>query len=260
MESNLLNHKVAIVTGGAGGIGRAISLRFAREGFRVAIIGRDEKKGREAVEAIAANKGDAEFFRSDLGCLRETETAVDRILQRFGKVDVLVNNAAVSGYMGAVVETPIQELKDTLEVNLVSIFFLSQLVLPHMMENKFGRIINISSVAYRKTPPNSATYNISKSGLNTLTKTLSKEVASHGVTVNAVAPGLVLTERILNKRVPGIARKTGTTPRQVLDKFEADTDTRRLTGEGEVAELVRFLASDAAANITGVIMDVDGGY
>ncbi len=253
------NSRVAIVTGGAGGIGKAISLKLVEAGLRIAIIGRNERKGKETVKSIIEHGGEADFFQADLGLDIDIKQAVDNILEKFNRVDVLVNNAAISGYMGAVTDTPLKELETTLKVNLVSIFYLSQLVLPKMIENKYGRIINISSVAYRKAPPNSATYNISKAGLNTLTKTLSKEVASYGITVNAVAPGLVLTDRIIQSRLPGLAQKSGITPEEMLLRLAGDTDTGRLTKAEDVAELVMFLASNASQNITGEIINVAGG-
>lgn len=129
-----------------------------------------------------------------------------------------------------------------------------------MIEKGYGRIINFSSVAPRVTPPNSATYNMSKAAVNALTKTLSREVASYGITVNAVSPGMVMTERILKSRIPGMAKESGISPEEYLLKLTEDTDTRRLTKEEDVAELVMFLASKAFQNITGEIVNIAGGY
>jgi len=198
MENKPMQDKLAIVTGGVGGIGRAISTRLSR--------------------------------------------------------------AAVSGFMGPVVDTPMQEVEDVLKVNLTSIFHLSKLVLLKMIENGYGRIINISSVAPRVTPRNSATYNMSKAAVNALTKTLSREVASYGITVNAIAPGLVMTERILKSRIPGMADKSGISPEEYLQRSTEGTDTHRLTRDEDVAELVTFLASKASQNITGEIVNVAGGF
>ncbi len=254
-----LNGRVALVTGGAGGIGKAISKKLAESGLKVAIIGRNEEKGLACIHEILSSGGESIFFRADLENDDEIIMSLENIFDTYGHIDVLVNNAGISGFMGPVIETPIQQVEKVLKVNLTSIFLLSKLVLPKMITNKFGRIINISSVAYRKNTPNSASYNISKAGLNTLTKTLSKEVASHGITVNAIAPGLVLTERILNSRLPGMAKESGISPEEMLARLTIDTDTGRLTREEDVAELVLFLSSNASQNITGEIINVAGG-
>ncbi len=259
MANKPMQGEIAIVTGGAGGIGKAISIKLANAGVNVIIFARNEEKGKNTVDFITNKGGKAEFYQTDLSKDEEIEQSVKQVMDKYGRVDILVNNAAVSGYMGPVIETPIEEVENVLKVNLIGIFHLSKLVLPKMVENGFGRIINISSVAYRKSPPNSATYNMSKAGLNILTRTLSKEVAVKGITVNAVAPGLVLTERILKDRLPGMAEKRGITPEEMKEELTADTDTGKLTKEEDVAELVMFLASNVSGNITGEIINVSGG-
>lgn len=260
MDSKPMEDKVAIVTGGASGIGRAISTRLSRAAAAVIIFGRNEERGNKAVDEIIADGGGAEFFRTDLISGEEIEKSMSMVLSKYGRVDILVNNAGISGFMGPVVDTPMQEVEDVLKVNLTSMFHLSKLALPKMIENKYGRIINISSVAPRVTPPNSATYNMSKAAVNALTKTLSREVASYGITVNAIAPGMVMTERILKSRIPGMAEKSGISPEEYLQKLTEGTDTHRLTREEDVAELVMFLASKASQNITGEIVNVAGGF
>lgn len=259
MAHKPMQGKIAIVTGGAGGIGKAISIKLADAGVKVIIFARDEERGKNSVDYISDRGGDAEFYRADLAKDKEIEQSVEQVMAKYGRVDILVNNAAASGYMGPVIETPIDEVEKVLKVNLISVFHLSKLVLPKMIENGFGRIINISSVAYRKSPPYSATYNMSKAGLNILTRTLSREVAVKGITVNAVAPGLVLTERILKSRLPGLAEERGITAEEMEKELTAGTDTGRLTEEKDVAELVMFLAADVSGNITGEIVNVSGG-
>lgn len=260
MKIKPMEGKVAIVTGGAGGIGRAISFRLADAGAVAVIFGRNEERGRETVETITGDGDKAIFLRTDLNSAENIEDSFNKVMDIYGKVDILVNNAAISGFMGPVMDTPIKVVEEVLQVNLTSIFHLSSLVLPRMLENGFGRIINISSVAPRVTPANSATYNMSKAGVNALTRTLSREVASGGVTVNAIAPGLVLTERIIKSRLPGMAKKSGVTPEQMLEKLTENTDTRQLTKEEDIAELVMFLASKASGNITGEIVNIAGGF
>lgn len=260
MGNKPMQSKTAVITGGASGIGKAISFRLANEGATIIIFGRNEERGGRAVEAIVNNGGKAAFYRTDLISDKNIEQSVQTVLDEYGHVDILVNNAAISGFMGGVVDTPMEEVEDVLKINLTSTFHLSKLFLPKMIENGFGRIINISSVAPRVTPANSATYNMSKAGMNALTRTLSREVAAYGITVNAIAPGLVLTDRIKQSRLPGMAARIGTTPEAVLEKLTAESDTKRLTKEEDVAELVMFLASKASQNITGEIVNIAGGF
>jgi NAD(P)-dependent dehydrogenase (short-subunit alcohol dehydrogenase family) len=260
MENKPMLGKVALVTGGAGGIGKAISLHLAGAGVTVIIFARNRERGEQTVEEIAKKDGEAEFYRTDLISREQIEQSFKPVMDKYGHVDILVNNAAVSGFMGGVKDTPMQDVEDVLKVNLISVFHLSKLVLPKMIENHFGRIINISSVATRVTPANSATYNMSKAGVNVLTQTLSREVAAHGITVNAIAPGLVLTERIISSRLPGMAEKSGITPEEMLQRLTESADTRQLTREEDIAELVMFLASRASQNITGEVVNIAGGF
>lgn len=260
MGNKTMQNRIAIVTGGAGGIGRAISVKLANAGTRIIIFGRNEERGKRTVESIVSEGGDAYFFRTDLISGKNIEQSVQHVLEEYGRIDILINNAAISGFMGPVIDTPMEDVEDVLKINLISTFHLSKLLIPKMIENGFGRIINISSVAPRVTPAHSATYNMSKAGLNALTRTLSREVASFGITVNAIAPGLVLTDRIKQSRLPGMAKQIGTTPEEVLEKLAADTDTKKLTKEEDVAELVMFLASKASGNITGEIVNIAGGF
>jgi len=260
MSDQTLGNKVSVVTGGAGGIGRAISYKLAAAGSTVLIFGRDQDKGSRVVHEIERQGGLAMFVPTDLARENEIEASANYVIKEHGGADILVNNAALSGFMGPVVDTPIEDAVKTVNVNLISAFHLSQLFLPLMIDKAYGRIINISSVAYRHNTRNSATYNMSKAGLNSFTKTLSNEVASHGVTVNAIAPGLVMTDRIRNSRIPGIAAKQGISQEDVLNKLASDTPTGRFTQPEEVAGLVMFLASEAADNITGEIVNIAGGY
>ncbi len=260
MSKNLLNNKVSVVTGGAGGIGKAISQQLALSGSTVVILGRDADKGAQTVRGIEQQGAQAVFLPTDLAEAGNIEVSANYVIKELGGADILVNNAALSGYMGPVIDTPREDVVRIINVNLVSAFQLSQLFLPHMIHQSYGRIINISSVAYRHNPRNSATYNMSKAGLNSLTKTLSNEVACHGITVNSIAPGLVMTDRIRNSRIPGIAANQGVSEEEVLKKLVADTPSRRFTTPDEIAGLVMFLISSAADNITGEIVNISGGF
>lgn len=257
--TGILQGKTALVTGGAGGIGRAISLNLSKAGARLIILGRDRTKGDEVVAEIESAGGRARFLPTDLSDMDMMESAVSELAEE-EPIEILVNNAGISGYTGPVLETPISELNSVLQVNAVAPFLLSRLLLPGMMKLGSGRIINISSVASRVNPPNSTGYNMSKAALNSFTSSLSREVAAGGITVNAIAPGLVLTDRIRNSRIPQLAEASGRSPDEVLAGMTSGTDTGRLTTKEELAEAVRFLCSEGARNITGEIIEMSGGY
>lgn len=255
-----LTGKTALITGGAGGIGRAISLTLAEAGAHIIMVCRDEIKAGETKKAIENLKGSAAFRVINLSNADEREKGMDMILNEQGSIDILVNNAGISGPMGPVAGTPLSELHSVLEVNLTAPFHMAQKVIPGMVNKGFGRIINISSVAPRVNPAYSVTYNMSKAGLNSFTASLSREVASQGITVNALAPGLVMTERIKSKRLPGLAAESGKTEDEILNGMKSKSDTRNLTTEQELADTVLFLCSESARNISGEIIEVSGGY
>jgi len=255
-----LKDKRALVTGGAGGIGRAISMTLAGAGAEVIILCRDGIKAEETLDLIRKQGGQAAYRIVDLADAADREKGLKEILKEIGRIDILVNNAGISGFMGPVTATPLEELESVINVNLTAPFHLAQLVLPGMQEKGWGRIINLSSVAPRVNPPFSVTYNISKAALNSFTSSLSRETASQGVTVNAVAPGLVLTDRIKNKRIPGLAAEKGMKEEELLAGMKSKSDTRELTTESELAETVLFLCSPAARNISGEVIEVSGGY
>ncbi len=259
MKKLELKNRVSLITGASGGIGKAIALKFASEGSKIIVADLKEKEGKETVLAIKENGGDAIFIKVDLSDYNSIEKLIEKSLQNYLTIDILVNNAGISGYIGPVTETPPEEVEKILKVNLISLFLLVKLVANGMKKKSFGRIINISSVAAKLNTPNSVSYNVSKAGVNTFTKSLSKEIASSGITVNAIAPGLVLTERIINSRLPGMAEKQGVSIDEMMKILTEDTHTGNLSTENDIAETALFLASDRAKNITGEIISVAGG-
>jgi len=256
----IFKNRNVLVTGGSGGIGREICRTMAHAGANILIFSRNEEKGKRVVDELRNDGRKAEFFQTDIGDSESINFSVSRVREQIGSIDVLINNAAISGFMGPVTTTPVEELQSVLNVNLVGAFQLARDFLPGMINNKFGRIINISSVASRVNPVNSATYNISKAGLDALTKSLSREAASYGITVNSIAPGLILTDRIVNSRLPGLAEKSGNSEEDILRAITCQSDTQKLTTETEIAELVLFLCSNGAGNITGEVINLSGGY
>ncbi len=258
-SQNLMNNRVAIVTGSTKGIGRAIAYKLAQNGNTVIVTGRDTLLGEEVVSEIRNKGGKAHFFRVDLSILTEVESFCHAILNQFDRLDILVNNAGISGHMGPIISTPLSQLSSVFRVNVESIFLMCQKLIPLMEKGNHGRIINISSIAYRLNPANSGTYNMSKAALNALTQTLAKEIGPLGITVNAIAPGLILTERIQNERLPGLAQKAGISIQDMQLELTKGTSTRQLTTPEDIASMVTFLSSLEAGSITGEIINISAG-
>ena len=245
-----LKGQVAIVTGSSRGIGRAIAQAFAQERVRVVVTSRSEKECQAVAAEIGAKVGEAAVIPADLTQAEDRERLVRQTLEIFGRVDILVNNA------GRNVVTPSEKLSEAdwrgvLELALNACFFLSQLVAPSMLARKQGIIINISSIAGSVGLPHRAAYSAAKAGLNMLSKVLAIEWADRGVRVNALAPGYVETDLILDLIARGAVDRV---------RLEGRIPVHRLATPEEVAEAAVFLASDAARYITGTVLTVDGGW
>src|SRR3984885_10375574 len=184
-----LNGRCAVVTGGAQGFGRAITERFVASGARVAIWDHDlpfaEKTAKEIVKEIGAG---VTAFKVDVSDLAAVEKATDATLGAFGKIDILVNNAGIAGINKTVWETDLDEWRKVLRINLDGPFICCKAIVPSMLKQKYGRIVNIASIAGKEGNPNAAHYSASKAGLIALTKSLGKELAAHDIAVNAVTP------------------------------------------------------------------------
>jgi 3-oxoacyl-[acyl-carrier protein] reductase len=242
-----LTGKTAIVTGGSRGIGRAVSLMLARQGANVAFI------DRAACLIDDHTKGDVEAMGRRSVCVGGDVTdpascaaTVEETLKEFGRIDILVNNAGITRDDLAMRMSD-EAWADVLNVNLTGAFYMARAVLRPMLKQRSGRIVNMSSVSGQMGNAGQANYSASKAGLIGLTKALAREVASRGITVNAVAPGFVLTEL------------TEGLPDNVKDAIKAATPLGRFATVDEIANAVTFLASDEAAYITGQVLGVDGG-
>jgi NAD(P)-dependent dehydrogenase (short-subunit alcohol dehydrogenase family) len=240
-----LTGRVALVTGAARGLGLATAERLAARGAAVAVNVRDS----ERAEAAARSLGERGFAVSgDLGNPADLQSIVDRTLDRFGRLDILVNNAAValSTRFEQITE---EEWRRTFEINVTAVFLLTRAVLPAMKRQGHGRIINLSSTAGKTVSTlGGAHYTASKAALQGLTRASAKELGPFGITVNAVCPGLFDTE----------LTREHATPEQ-LEAAAKSFPIRRLGEAVEVADLICFLASDAAGYITGASLDINGG-
>ena len=242
-----LQGKAAIVTGATAGIGKAIALGLGREGVDVVAVGRDQGRGR-AVEKMLS--GTRSFFAScDVGRPEEVEVTCALAVDRLGKVDILVNCAGGFPRPLMVTQYSVADWDEMLNVNLRSAFLFTRLVLPGMVEKRWGRIVNIAStaalgVAYLS----SALYSAAKAGMLGFTRHVAAEVASHGVTVNATAPGLNRSERIIRIY----------TPEMTAERVK-HIPLGRMSEPEEQAGIVLFLCSDLGAYITGATISVNGG-
>ena len=253
-----LEGKVAAVTGGSRSIGRAIVEAFLREGARVCLNGRSEEKGQQALQEIGA--GDrAAFVSGDVRSSADIQRFVEETVSRFGRLDIMVNNAG-----GITEPAPVAALRDDawendVQWNLNSVFYGTKYALAHMLPQKFGRIINISSVEGKMGVPGMAGYAAAKHGVNGLTKATAAEVGREGITVNAICPGLILTDAV-TEGGPQTAEAMGMTFDEMVENvFKAKTMTGNLNTVEQVAELAVLLASDVGSGFTGAQLSVDSG-
>jgi len=234
------------VTGASQGIGRACAIALAQAGATVALAARNEGKLAEAVAEIEAAGGQAAAFGLDLASEESIKASAKAVLERFGKVEILVNNAGITrdGLMMAMKRA---DWDNVLGTNLTGAFLLTQAVLRPMLKNRWGRIINISSVVGRTGQAGQVNYAASKAGLIGMTRSLAREVASRGITVNAVAPGYIETPM------------TAALDAQQRAAILAQIPLGRVGTDAEIAQSIVFLASYAAGYITGHVLDVNGG-
>jgi 2-dehydro-3-deoxy-L-rhamnonate dehydrogenase (NAD+) len=238
--------KTALVTGAARGIGKAIASRLLKDGMAVAIADIDEAATQKAADELA-NLGEPFPIAADISDPGSVRAMVDRILDRYSSIDVLVNNAGIAGKAAPVVEYPEEEWRRVMAVNLDAVLYCSKAVLPSMLARGSGRIINVASISGKEGNPNMSAYSSSKAGVIGFTKALAKEVATRGIYVNCVTPAVIETE-ILTQLTD-----------EAVNYMVAKIPMNRVGKPDEVAALVSWLASEECSFSTGAVFDISGG-
>ncbi|NDP43606.1 MAG: 3-hydroxybutyrate dehydrogenase [Aromatoleum sp.] len=252
--------KTALVTGSTSGIGLGIAEALAKEGHNVVLNGFGEAAAIEALRARLAGHGaDIRYDAADMADPAAIAAMMERSLAAFGAIDILVNNAGIQ-HVAAVDEFPPEKWDAIIAINLSSAFHTTRLALPAMKRKGWGRVVNIASAHGLVASPFKSAYVAAKHGVAGFTKSVALEVAQHGITVNAICPGYVLTP-LVERQIPDQARTRGVSEEQVIQKVMlAGQPTKRFIGIDEVAALAIFLASDGAKSITGAMMSIDGGW
>lgn len=239
-----LSGRVAVVTGGAQGFGRAITERFVASGAKVAIWDMDQK----LAEKTAGEVGNGtKVYAADVSDIAAVEKVRDATIKDFGKIDILVNNAGIAGVNATVWDTTVDEWRRVMRINLDGPFVCSKAVVPHMISKKYGRIVNIASIAGKEGNPNAAHYSASKAGVIALTKSLGKELAAYDIAVNAVTPAAAKTA-IFDQIT-----------QQHIDFMLSKIPRARFVLVEELASLVAWMASEDNSFTTGAVFDISGG-
>ncbi len=250
-----LKDRVAIVTGGGRGIGRATVLRFVREGATVVLWDVDEPAGTALVQEVQSQGGQVLFQRVDVADTPTVDAAVDEVVHRFGRVDILVNNAGIlrDGLLVKVKDGQVvkrmsdEDFEAVIRVNLKGVFVCTRAVVPHMIRQGYGRILNASSVVGLYGNFGQTNYVAAKAGVIGMTRVWARELGRYGITVNAVAPGFVETDMTRNM------------PAKVLQKMVERIPLDRMGQPEDIAAVYAFLASEEAGYINGAVISVDGG-
>ena len=241
-----LNNKIAIVTGASQGIGKIIAFELAKSGAHVACISRNKKAIESIVEEITINGGKASSFPCDISDSDTLSEIITEIIKENSRIDILVNNAGITKD-SLLMRMSIEQWDDVINTNLKGAFHCTKAVVRYMMKNKFGRIINITSIVGLTGNAGQANYAASKAGLIGMTKSIAKEVASRGITANCIAPGWIETS--MTDKLSG----------EVKNEFLSHIPVGRIGSPDDIANAVIFLASDEAGYITGQTITVDGG-
>jgi len=241
-----LKNKIAIITGGADGIGKATAIRFALEGAIAVIWDLNEEKGILLTEEIRSDGGEADFYKVNTADYQQVENAAAAVVEKYGQVDILINNAGITRD-ASLKKMTVEQWHQVIDVNLNGVFYCTKAVSPYMMDKGYGRIISTSSVVALYGNFGQTNYVATKAGVIGMTKTWARELGRKGITVNAIAPGFISTEMV------------ALMPENVLATMREKVPLGRLGKPEEIASAFVFLASGEAAYINGAVLSVDGG-
>lgn len=241
-----LKDKVTIITGGAKGIGKATALLLLREGARVVVADYERVAGETLVKKMEELGGEGLFYPVDVTDEQQTQAMVDTVVEKFGRVDILINNAGITSD-GLLTKISAEQWEKVIAVNLTGVFNCTKAVAPVMIAQGYGRVINASSVVGLYGNIGQTNYAATKAGVIGMTKSWAKELGRMGITVNAVAPGFILTDM------------TAKLPEKILKLMQDKTPVGRLGQPQDVANAYLFLASEEAGYINGTVLSVDGG-
>ena len=240
-------NKVALITGATRGIGKEIALELATNGFDIAINYRSMQEGMDELKKeVEANNVRCEFVKADVAKFEECEAMVKETLEKFGKIDVLINNAGITKD-GLLMRMKKEDFEAVIDINLTGTFNVTRNVIPYMIKQKSGRIINMASVVGVVGNAGQTNYSASKAGIIGFTKSLAKEVASRNILVNAIAPGFIDTDM------------TKVLSDNVKEGINAQIPLKRMGSSKEIAKVAKFLSSEDSTYITGQVINVDGG-
>lgn len=242
----MLEGKVALVTGASRGIGKAIALKLAKEGADVVInYVSNEESAKKVQEEIKSYGRNAYIYGCNIANRDELEGMVNFTIEKFGKIDILINNAGVVRY-NTITGMSMDEWNNVIDTNLSGLFHLCQLVTPHMIKQNYGKIVNLSSLAAVKNLPASYGYTASKAGVSAFTRVLSTELIENNINVNAIAPGIIITDML-------------DTLGDAAEAYQQQVPAKRFCEASEVAELAYFLCQDISRYIVGQTIVIDGG-
>ena len=240
-----LNNRVAVVTGGAQGFGLAITERFIEAGAKVVIWDIDENAAKEAIDKVKSELISHQIV--DVTNFEIVNKNLEEVEKKYGKIDIFVNNAGIAGMNTTVAEYPLDEWKKVMNLNLNSVFYCCKAVVPFMLKNDYGRIVNIASIAGKEGNPNASAYSTSKAGVIGLTKSLGKELASYNIAVNCVTPAVAKT-RIFDQMT-----------KEHIDYMLSKIPRNRFAKVEELASLVTWLSSEENSFTTSAVYDLSGG-